>query len=193
MKADAMRRFFFLTIHHFPDGEELPCDGDELVHLDVQEIIDAVDLAFTGNLRYRRGTLEVGEKKGRFHMHFYIETFRSVRWSTVVKRTASMNAKVKLVSHSRDKVHDYCAKIEDPTWLSGPFDYGQRIPQRVDESAKSALDEVIERLLDGVPYQVIAREYPKTCVIFGRRIKDWLFDITGDRPVPLEGHVRPYR
>lgn len=190
---DVMRRFFFLTIHHFPDGEPLPSNEDDLVHLDISDILDAIDSAFQGNLRYRRATLEIGEEKGRFHVHAYIETFRSVRWSTVVKRTQSMMAKVKLVGHSRDKVNEYCGKTDDPTFLSGPFDVGHRIQQRVDESAKSALDEVIDRLMDGVPYRTIATEYPKTCVIFGRRIKEWLLDIRGYTSEIEPSQRRPYR
>ena len=188
-----MRRFFFLTFHHFPDGEPLPCTEDDLVHLDVSDILDAIDNAFSGNLRFRRATLEIGEEKGRFHVHAYVETFRSVRWTTVVKRTMSMMAKVKLVNHSRDKVHEYCGKTEDPTFLAGPWDVGHRIQQRVDESAKSALDEVIDRLMDGVPYRTIATEYPKTCVIYGRRIKEWLLDIRGYTPESEQTQRRPYR
>ena len=193
MKKDAMRRFFFLTIHHFPCGKELPTTKDELKHLDISEILDGIDDAFSGNLRYRRATLEIGEEKGRFHVHAYIETFRSVRWSTVVNRTQSMMAKVKLVNHSRDKVHEYCGKTEDPTFLAGPFDVGHRIQQRVDESAKSALDEVLDRALDGVPIRTLALEYPKTWVIFGRRIKEWILDTKGyTEPVDQPQH-RPYR
>lgn len=193
MKKDAMRRFFFLTIHHFPDGSELPTTEDDLIHLDVSDILDAIDLAFTGNLRYRRATLEIGEEKGRFHVHAYIECFRSVRWSTVVKRTQAMFAQVKLVSHSRDKVHDYCGKTDDPTWLAGPWDVGIRNPQRVDESAKSALDEVLDRAMDGVPIMELARQYPKTWVIYGRRIKEWLLDIKGYREPTEHAQHRPYR
>jgi hypothetical protein len=193
LKKDAMRRFFFLTIHHFPDGTPLPSDEDELIHLDVSEILDAIDGAFLGNLRYRRATLEIGEEKGRFHVHAYVELFRSVRWSTVVKRTSDMMAKVKLVSHSRDKVHEYCGKTDDPTFLAGPWDVGHRIQQRVDESAKSALDEVLDRAMDGVPIQTLATEYPKTWVIFGRRIKEWLLDVRGYTPETEEPQRRPYR
>lgn len=193
MKKDAMRRFFFLTIHHFPDGEPLPTDEEDLVHLDVSEILDAIDSAFVGNLRYRRATLEIGDEKGRFHIHAYVELFRSVRWSTVVRRTQNMMAKVKLVSHSRDKVHEYCGKVDDPTFLAGPWDVGHRIAQRVDESAKSALDEVLDRAMDGVPIRTLAMEYPKTWVIFGRRIKEWLLDVRGYTPETEEPHVRPYR
>lgn len=181
-KGDAMRRFFFLTIHHFPDGEALPQDGEDLVHLDVSEILEAIDEAFIGNLRYRRATLEIGEEAGRFHIHAYVELFRSVRWSTVVNRTKGMMAKVQLVNHSRDKVHEYCGKTDDPTFVAGPWDVGNRIAQRVDESAKSALDEVLDRAMDGVPISELARLYPKTWVIFGRRIKEWLLDVRGYKP-----------
>jgi len=193
MKTDAMRRFFFLTIHHFPDGEPLPDKEEDLVHLDVSEILDAVDTAFVGNLRYRRATLEIGEEKGRFHIHAYVELFRSVRWSTVVRRTQNMMAKVKLVNHSRDKVHEYCGKTDDPTFLAGPWDVGHRIQQRVDESAKSALDEVLDRAMDGVPISTLAMEYPKTWVIFGRRIKEWLLDVKGYKPETEQPQHRPYR
>lgn len=193
MKKDAMRRFFFLTIHHFPDGTPLPSKKEDLVHLDVSEIVEAIDQAFHRNLRYRRATLEIGEEKGRFHVHAYIETFRSVRWSTVVRRTADMMAKVKLVNHSRDKVHEYCGKTDDPTFLAGPWDFGERIPQRVDESAKAPLDELIDRAMDGVPIQTLASEYPKTWIIFGRRIKEWLLDVKGYTPESELTHGRPYR
>lgn len=193
MKKDAMRRFFFLTIHHFPDGTPLPTTEEELIHLDVSEILEAVDAAFHGNLRYRRATLEIGEEKGRFHVHAYVETFRSVRWSTVVKRTMDMMAKVKLVNHSRDKVHEYCGKTDDPTFLAGPWDVGHRTPQRVDEDAKSALDEVLDRAMDGVPIQMLATEYPKTWVIFGRRIKEWLLDVRGHTLGLEQPHEPPYR
>jgi len=193
LKTDAMRRFFFLTIHHFPDGEPLPSEEEALIHLDVSEILDAIDLAFTGNLRYRRATLEIGDEKGRFHIHAYVELFRSVRWSTVVRRTQDMMAKVKLVNHSRDKVHEYCGKTDDPTFLAGPWDVGHRINQRVDESAKSALDEVLDRAMDGVPVSELAREYPKTWVIFGRRIKEWLLDVKGYTPETEQPQRRPYR
>lgn len=193
-RKDAMRRFFFLTIHHFPDGSELPSKKDDLIHLDVSDIIEAIDDAFTGNLRYRRATLEIGEEKGRFHVHAYVELFRSVRWSTVVRRTQSMMAQVKLVNHSRDRVHEYCGKTDDPTFLAGPWDRGNRIAQRVDENAKSALDELIDRALDGTPLGSLALDYPKTWIIYGRRIKEWMEDIRGYKPYsakPLRHQMKP--
>ena len=88
-----------------------------------------------------------------------------------------MFAKVKTIESNKELVHDYCGKVEDPTFLAGPFDYGERRPNRKDEESKSALDEVIDRLLDGMPIKVIAREYPKTWIIYGRRIKEWLQDM----------------
>jgi len=38
---------------------------------------------------------------------------------------------------------------------------------------------VLDRAMDGVPIPVLAMEYPKTWVIFGRRIKEWLLDTKG--------------
>lgn len=178
---DKMRRFFFLTIFYGPDGKLIDSSQD----FDAQPIIDEVDTAFTGNLRYRRGTLEICPETGKFHMHFYVELFQSVRWSTVCKRTEHMFAKVKLVDHSRDRVNEYCGKTDDPSFLAGPFDYGERIPQRKDELAKSALDEVIDRVMDGASLRIIAREYPKTWIIFGKRIKEWLRDM-GKVPFLIE-------
>lgn len=175
-KKDRMRRHFFLTLHHNPDGTLMPSAQEEIKEFDCQPIIDEIDSIFGTNLRYRRGTLEVG-KEGSFHMHFYVELFQSVRWNTVVKKTQHMFVKVKTIESNKELVHDYCGKIDDPTFLAGPFDYGHRRPNRKDEESKSALDEVIDRLLDGNPIKSIAREYPKTWIIYGRRIKDWLQDM----------------
>jgi hypothetical protein len=47
--------------------------------------------------------------------------------------------------------------------------------------------------LDGVPLQTLAREYPKTWVIFGRRIKEWLLDVKGYTPETEQPQRRPYR
>lgn len=182
MKKDKMRRFWFLTIHHYPDGSKIGnlADGEDF---SIESILDAIDLAFTGNLRFRRATLEAGSKKGQFHVHAYVETWRSVRWSTVCNRTADMFAKVKVVEHSKLKVAEYCNKSDDPTWVAGPYDMGHMSADRKDEELKSPLDEVIELLLIGTPIQEVARSYPKTWVLYGRRLKDWLIDLS--QPLPL--------
>ena len=176
MKKDKMRRFWFLTIHHYPDGRKIgnKADGEDF---DIEPIIEAVDLAFSGNLRFRRLTLECGEKKGAFHVHAYIECWRSVRWSTVCNRTRNMYAKVKVVEHSKHQVSEYCNKQEDPTWVSGPFDFGQMSRDRKDEELKSSLDEVIELLSIGTPIKIVAQQYPRTWVLYGKRLKEWLVDI----------------
>jgi len=179
VKKDKMRRFWFLTIHHNPDGSPIGNIKDEK-DFDVESIIEAIDVAFTGNLRFRRATLEAGEKKGQFHVHAYIETWRSVRWTTVCRRTQDMFAKVKTIEHSKRQVAEYCNKSDDPTFVAGPFDLGEMSRDRKDEELKSSLDEVIELLKIGTPIFEVARAYPKTWVIFGKRLKDWLIDL---RPI----------
>lgn len=173
---DKMRRFWFLTIHHFPNGEKIGNVKDEQ-DFDIAPILDAIDVAFTGNLRFRRATLECGDKKGAFHVHAYVETWRSVRWSTVCRRTEDMYAKVKVVEHSKHQVAEYCNKQDDATWIAGPYDLGQMSSQRKDESLKSPLDEVIDLLQIGTPIREVARSYPKTWVLYGKRLKDWLNDL----------------
>ena len=177
-----MRRFWFLTIHHHPDGRLIGNESDE-EDIDISDIIDAIDLAFTGNLRFRRATLEAGSKKGSLHVHAYVECWRSVRWSTVCRRTSDMCAKVKTIEHSKVKVFDYCHKPDDPTYIAGPFDFGQMSCDRKDESLKSSLDEVIELLQQGIPLTEVARSYPKTWIMFGARIKGWLIDINQLSPM----------
>lgn len=176
MKKDKMRRFWFLTIHHYPDGRKIGNLSDE-EDIDIQPILDAIDTAFVGNIRFRRATLEAGSNKGAFHVHAYVECWRSVRWSTVCNRTADMFAKVKVVEHSKLKVAEYCNKSNDPTWVAGPYDMGQLSADRKDESLKSPLDEVIDLLLIGTPISEVARAYPKTWVMYGNRLKQWLIDL----------------
>lgn len=175
-KKDLQRKFWFITTHHHPTGELIGNINDDKDHYDVSDIIECVDEAFTGNLRFRRGTLEIGAEEGKLHMHFYVECHKSVRWSTLVKRTECMNAKVQVVTHSADRVFEYCGKDGDPTWLAGPYDEGFRRPQRIDQKTESVLDEVIDRLQDGIPISEVARTYPKTWVMFGRRLKEWMMD-----------------
>ncbi len=191
MKKDRMRRHFFLTIHHMPDGSELPTTESDFTHFDVSPLLTEIDCIFGSNLRYRKASLEIGEKKGKFHVHAYVELYQSMRWSTVCNKTAHFFAKVKTVEHSSDFVEEYCGKEEDPTFLAGPWVFGIRRKQRKDESEKTALDEVIDRLLDGNSISEIAYTYPKTWIIFGRRIKEWLYDAgLHEHPLTKARHYR---
>lgn len=188
-KLEKMKRHWVITGWHHPDGRLLTDVLLEDSFLNFQDVLDEIDDAFTGILRYRCAVLEVGEKAEGVHYHVYVESETSIRWSTMCRRTEHLQCRIRPRKARRIQARDYAAKVDDPTHLAGVFEIGVFECERPDER-DSPLDDCIQMILDGYTLQEIARTHPRTFCIYGRRLEFLYSTLTTNRLELLRHQAR---
>lgn len=105
------------------------------------------------NIRYYIYSEEVGAN-GNYHIQGYLQLYESQRLSWLIKLLPGAHFEKQRASNNED-ARAYCAKVGDPTFVSGPYESGTF----VSKGARSDLTIIKDKLKAGTPMLSIAEDH----------------------------------
>lgn len=84
-----------------------------------------IDFETSDNVKYAIYSEEIGDN-GNYHFQGYIELKRPVRYTSIVKSIPELRgAHFEPRRGTPDQARAYCMKTDDPTFIAGPYEYGE--------------------------------------------------------------------
>jgi len=122
-------------------------------------------------LRYAIYSEEVGEE-GTPHLQGYMEFNEPVRFTYIKKTYAALNTAHFEPRHgTREQARDYCQKVDDPTFIDGPYIYGSW--EHGGQGNRNDIAYVLEDVRKGKKPMEIAIDHPRVFLQYLRNIETY--------------------
>lgn len=139
-----------------------------------------------GGVSYAIWSEEVGDS-GTYHYQGYLETTRRKTITALKKIPGLERAHFEQRRGTSDEAIAYCSKIDDPSFIDGPYTFGTR--STVKQGQRSDLSRIQQQLMDGASLAQVATDNFSQFIRYHRGITEYqrlvhpqaeekLFDIT---------------
>lgn len=113
-------------------------------------------------VRYAIYSEENGEN-GTNHFQGYLELNEPVRYTWIKKNIPGLEeAHFEKRHGTRDQARDYCRKIDDPTFIDGPYEYGEW--DSGGQGSRNDIPEILKDIREGKTMKEIAEEHSRAWV-----------------------------
>jgi len=114
-------------------------------------------------------SLEIGES-GTHHFQGYLETRGKHSFNQMHGEVNGLEHATFLVRRgTQQQAIAYCSKVDDPTFVEGPYTFGQ--PK--EQGRRSDLAEIQQKLLEGVSFARIADENFSSYIRYGKAFREY--------------------
>lgn len=131
--------------------------------------LDADELQAAG-VKYGIWSEEIGES-GTHHFQGYIEMRNRTSFTQLKKLPGLETAHFERRMGSQDQAIAYASKVNDPTFISGPYSFGERTPNL--QGTRNDLRRIQEALSNGVSLSTIAEENFSSFIRYHRGIREY--------------------